>query len=1158
MKLFRINKTVLSLAVLTALVSQSAMAVNIDGGPGNDNITGTEQADFIRGAGGDDNLDGLGGDDRLFGGDGNDTIDGGAGNDEVVGDDGNDRLDGGTGNDIVVGGRGSDLLLGGDGNDLLQGLANDDILIGGAGDDTLQGGTGQDTAAYFNTLGNVSVDLDAGTASSVEGNDTLSNIENVEGSEFSDFLNGNAVNNMLFGNGGNDLILGGGGNDRLEGDAGNDNLSGGSGNDTLFGGTGDDRLFGDAGSDILIGGDGNDLLDGGPGPGRDAADFRNAVNGVTVNLITGIATGEGADTLVNIESISGSNFNDFLTGDAGDNRLDGRGGVDTVSYSGSSGSVGVLLNSGTASGADGNDTLISIENVIGSNFNDIIQGNGFNNKLEGRGGADILSGLGGNDELLGGAGNDTLNGGAGNDTLNGGADNDTFVSGAGSDRLDGGTGIDTVSYEGVSNSVFVNLASGAGNHLVGLDGLNNIENVVGSNFMDVIFGDNNNNVLEGNAGADELNGGAGNDILNGGVGNDMLTGATGIDTTSYQNASGAVQVNLTTGRASGADGNDTLTSIENIIGSNFNDTLTGDAGNNRLDGGEGIDTVIYEDATRSVSVNLFRGIASFAGNDTLLNIENVVGSSFNDALTGDAGNNTLTGGLGNDILNGRAGNDNLDGGIGIDAASYQNASGAVQVNLTTGMASGADGSDTLINIENILGSSFNDTVTGDAGNNVLTGGVSGNDILEGRAGNDTLNGNGGNDTASYQNASGAVQVNLTTGRASGADGNDTLTSIENVIGSDFDDTLTGDSGSNRLDGGAGIDTASYQNASGSVLVDLRAGTAVGADSDNLLNIENVIGSNFNDQLLGDAGDNSFDGGAGIDAVDYRNATGGVQVNLATGMASGADGNDTLINIEDARGTGFDDTLIGDAGDNTLVGFNGNNLYEGGAGNDFLLGAFGNGIDTATYQNADGAVQVNLAAGTATGADGTDRLAGIESAIGSRFDDTLTGAAGANRLNGGLGNDLITGGAGNDELFGGMGNDIFVFSIGDGLDTVFDFEQGDFLDVMGLFPIIEEPVMLFEEASLFVGIPDLFSDGLLSLETLEDFSILSYLDGTSGNFQSFLRLDGFVGQLASSANNQFLIEIVNNDPNVVPAPSAVFLFGTSLFGLVLARRRKWIH
>ena len=100
----------------------------------------------------------------------------------------------------------------------------------------------------------------------------------------------------------------------------------------------------------------------------------------------------------------------------------------------------------------------------------------------------------------------------------------------------------------------------------------------------------------------------------------------------------------------------------------------------------------------------------------------------------------------------------------------------------------------------------------------------------------------------------------------------------------------------------------------------------------------------------------------------------------------------------------------------------------------------------SYQNASGAVQANLAVGIATGAGGNDTLSAIENVIGLNFDDTLTGSAGVNIITGGLGNDLI---------MGGLGNDAFVFSLGDGLDTLFDFEQGDLLDAinrvrLGLF------------------------------------------------------------------------------------------------------------
>ena len=183
----------------------------------------------------------------------------------------------------------------------------------------------------------------------------------------------------------------------------------------------------------------------------------------------------------------------------------------------------------------------------------------------------------------------------------------------------------------------------------------------------------------------------------------------------------------------------------------------------------------------------------------------LAGGAGNDVINGGAGNDTLQGGADNDVLIGGAGADALDGGAGNDTASYASSTAAVTVDLNAGTGLGGDAQgDTLTGIENLIGSAFNDTLTGDGNDNVLTGGA-GNDILAGG-----LNGAGG-DTASYATATAGVTVSLLlqggTQNTVGA-GVDTLTGIENLIGSAFNDTLTGDAGNNVLTGGAGNDCSS--------------------------------------------------------------------------------------------------------------------------------------------------------------------------------------------------------------------------------------------------------------------------------------------------------------------------------------------------------------
>jgi Ca2+-binding RTX toxin-like protein len=360
---------------------------------------------------------------------------------------------------------------------------------------------------------------------------------------------------------------------------------------------------------------------------------------------------------------------------------------------------------------DGSGACIRAQIFDPTKFNgtageDTWQGGSLADTINGGASADTLSGLGGNDVISGDAGNDILNGGAGNDRLFGGQDNDTLIGGTGADALFGGAGIDSASYQFSNAGVSINLkaGTGSGGHAAG-DTLNGIENVLGSAFNDTLNGDN---------GANELNGGGGNDVLSGGQGGDNLIGGTGIDSASYQFSNVAVNVNLKANTATGghAEG-DTFNSVENLIGSAFNDVLTGSGANNTLNGG--------------------------AGNDTLS------GGNGNDTLLGGAGNDTLVGGAGADVLN---------GGADFDTASYSQSNAAVTVNLNAGTGNGGHATgDTLSGIEKVIGSNFNDTLIGTSGDDSLNGGA-GNDTLRGLGGDDFLVGGAGNDTVVIANNGG--------------------------------------------------------------------------------------------------------------------------------------------------------------------------------------------------------------------------------------------------------------------------------------------------------------------------------------------------------------------------------------------------------------------
>ena len=519
----------------------------------------------------------------------------------------------------------------------------------------------------------------------------------------------------------------------------------------------------------------------------------------------------------------------------------------------------------------------------------------------------------------------------------------------------------------------------------------------------------------------------------------------GIDTVTYARAATGVAVSL---GLQGSDQNtigngvDFLTGFENLTGSAFDDTLAGDAGDNALDGGLGLDTLSYAAAAAGVTVSLALTTAQntgSAGTDTIRGFERLAGSAFGDVLTGSSAANVLAGGDGNDSLDGGSGDDDVDGeagddvliggtgndilrgGAGNDTASYAAALGVtVDLALIGAQNTVGAGFDQLIDIENLLGSTRNDTLSGDGGANILDG-------------------NAGIDTVSYATAGAAVTVSLAQQGAvqdTGGGGLDTLLNFENLTGSAFDDTLAGNGAANIIDGGDGIDTASYAAAAAGVTVGLGIATAqatLGAGNDTLRNIENLIGSAFNDRLSGDAGDNDLAGGDGIDTVTYARAAAGVTVSLALqGSDQNTFGNgiDFLTGFENLTGSAFDDLLAGDAGNNALDG--------------------GLGIDTLSYAAAAAGVTVSLTQTIAqnTVGAGIDTIRGFERLIGSAFADVLSGSSAANVLTGGAGGDRMTGGAGADVFrFESLGD----FGTGGSLDRIVDFSrtQADKIDLSGI-------------------------------------------------------------------------------------------------------------
>ncbi|WP_120495620.1 DUF4114 domain-containing protein [Kiloniella sp. EL199] len=253
------------------------------------------------------------------------------------------------------------------------------------------------------------------------GNYTIASFnDQIYGGNGADTIYGEKGHDILYGGDGSDVLKGGSGNDTLYGDSAQDTLHGGSGNDSLFGGSNHDILNGNSGDDNLYGGSGDDILNG--NSGNDHLDG-----------------GSGHDTL------HGGSGNDTFVGGTGNDSINGGSGTDTIDYSSAGKKVIASLHTKSSKG-DGNDTLLSIENLIGTAFNDKLSGSHIDNTVSGGDGDDRVYGRTGDDYLYGDAGNDYINGGSGDDFIFGGTDDDSLNGYRGADTLTGGSGADIFIY----------------------------------------------------------------------------------------------------------------------------------------------------------------------------------------------------------------------------------------------------------------------------------------------------------------------------------------------------------------------------------------------------------------------------------------------------------------------------------------------------------------------------------------------------------------------------------------------------------------------------------------------------------------------------------------------------------------------------------------
>ncbi|AMM23268.1 calcium-binding protein [Variovorax sp. PAMC 28711] len=880
---------------------------------------------------------------------------------------------------------------------------------------------------------------------------------------------------------------------------------------------------GNALDNTLYAGAGNNVIDG--GEGFDTASYLYANSAVTVfaDFIYGQNTGgAGTDTLLSIESVEGSSFNDSLTGSAAANHLFGGAGDDSVWGNGGDDAL---------EGGGGNDDLIGGDGddaLAGGMGDDRMWGGAGDDSLDGESGYDNLVGGDGNDNLSGGAGEDNLWGEFGNDTLYGGQGDDTYYWGRdqGSDRIGEAGGFDKIWLSGLNvadivvrrepateTAVLIDKFTGQTLTLVdAFSPLNGAQTAI----EQVVFADgttwnaaalraaaqDNASVLFGTAGTDYLAGSTGNDILDGKAGDDQMSGSAGNDTYRYHSS----------------DGNDRITETVNGGGFDTLELLDLNAANVRIVEGTGYETDRIIDRATGQSITLDLALTPTSWTNLGLFVDQVkfadgtiwgtaqlkAAANANETLTGTAGADTLEGFGGNDVLDGGAGNDTLRGGTGDDTYRYRSTDGDDSILDVAG-------NDTL----ELLGLNPADVTLGKTalGNLEVLINATGKRITVDK-GLDTNTPGQQLERIVFANGTVWTQATMQTATAN-VTPNQTLigtAGTDNLAGNLGNDILDGKGGADRLSGGAGNDTYRYRSGDG---------------NDRITETDNGGGFDTLELLDLNAADVRIVESAGYETDRIIDRTTGQSITLDLALTPTSWTNMGLFvdQVKFADGTVWDtaqlkaaahanETLTGTAGADTLEGFGGNDVLDGGAGNDTLKG--GTGDDTYRYtsgQGSDNIVDVagndtlqlmNLNAGqvtltktalgnlelliNATGeritvdkgldvnapsqqlekvlfADGTVwTQAAMQAATANVTpNQTLIGTAGIDNLAGNLGNDILDGKGGADRLSGGAGNDTYRYRSGDGNDRITETDNGGGFDTLELLDLNAANVRIVEGA-----------------------------------------------------------------------------------------------
>jgi Ca2+-binding RTX toxin-like protein len=913
---------------------------------------------------------------------------------EAYGSDGNDTITLGDGGSWVSGGAGNDMLVGGAGGDQLNG----DYGSADAGDDTLYGYAGNDT------------------------------------------LRGDAGDDLLDGGDGNDTLYGGAGNDELRGGEGNDTFYTGTGRNLVVTGSGDDSVYMESSGDVFLE-QGNDTLDMGgvwnwvhlgsgatQGVKVNFTDTAQVVGGTTLASLTTVDGYGGTDTFVNAEAGShfwGTEFNDFMVVDRGTwwSTTEGHDSFIDISGEGRSwvaaDNVDVAVNwdlntgllqyqlSGSAVGVN-ELTISGVNNLSGSIYNDVLIGNGESNTLWGGSGDDTVSGGAGDDtySYKHQAGFDTYTDISGRDSINfwigdAGAvdsfgdfkrDGDNFVYTA-KNGLSGFTIVDHFNGQAIENINYIfSDSSLVANYSIAIRSDTPIDDA-----SETLVGTTGNDTLSGGIGYEEIYAGDGDDVIKPGVGGGMVFAGAGNDTIE---ATGNLWID-------GAEGIDTL---------QFDTGVTA-----------GATVVLADEEGAGLTGKQFTVGASTEAARSISNVENVVGTAFDDYIYGDdygneisgaggddslhggGGDDTITGGAGNDDIRGNEGADHIYGGAGIDHyASYLNRwQGDVIYDFEIGER-------LLIQSSDATGPDARNISYSEVGTNT------GEYLF-------TIN-NGGNAPVTFTVHSATpisyFSVSSDVGNPSNTyiDINQATDNADTIYGSDGDDEIFAKGGEDIVYPGSGDDIIHLHSNPDTTWSGGRVFLTEGSDTLDLGGAWAWV------HFVTDHSMQSAQGTQGVQ-INFTNSSQTVDgKSLLAYTASDAYGdNDSFVNVGPGahlRGSVANDTLISDKHFWWTV-----SPGQDSISNSTDMGSFVSAIDAADSVNWDlNTTQLNytLAGDTAVH---TVQINNIASISGSAYNDTLTGNADNNALRGKEGDDTLIGGDGNDVLDGGAGSDLLQGGLG---------------------------------------------------------------------------------------------------------------------------------